>query len=149
MNDISFYLPVLAYAKSWPGNAYVYHFNEPNPWDGPNKGQASHSLDVAYFYQNYNDYLNSDEQAVAQAIAEDFLKFCHGLVPWPAVGREGSSSPYTARVYGPSSQKEITGIASQEHEYGGRTVRRSTLPVIAQQVPPDELLKVVHIFRSS
>jgi len=31
--DINFFAPAIAIAKGWPGKAYVYHFNEPNPWD--------------------------------------------------------------------------------------------------------------------
>lgn len=81
-------------------------------------------------------------------MAQDFLKFCHGLAPWPALGSQGASS-YTARVYGPSSKKEISSVVSQEHEYGGKTLRREVIPKISQKVPLDELANVVDIYRLS
>jgi hypothetical protein len=146
MNDIRFFVPVLSYAKSWPGNVYVYYFNEGNPWEGPQIGRSSHILDVAYFYQNYNDYLDSDQQAVAKAMAEDFLKFCHGRAPWPAL-ESGDTSSFSARIYGPSSKKQITGLVSQE--YGGNSLRREIIPKIAEKVPLDELGHVISIFQSS
>lgn len=31
---LGFLAPVVSLARGWPGKAYVYHFNEPNPWDG-------------------------------------------------------------------------------------------------------------------
>lgn len=47
---ISFLAPAMAFASGWPrpSNACMYHFNEPNPWDGPFKGEATQFLDVAF-----------------------------------------------------------------------------------------------------
>jgi hypothetical protein len=40
--DIAYVAPALAYARSFPGKAYYYHFNEPNPWEGLFKGYSTH-----------------------------------------------------------------------------------------------------------
>jgi hypothetical protein len=134
---------VVTYAKRWPGKAYVYYLNEGNPWEGPEKGRTSHILDIAYFYQNFSEYLDSDQQAVSKAFASDFLKFCHGLAPWPAVDK----TSFTARVFGPSSKQQISDISSQE--YGGNTLRRGILLKHAAKVPLDDLVKVAGVFQSN
>jgi hypothetical protein len=135
---------VLTYAKGWSGDVYVYYFNEENPWDGAWKGRSSHILDLAYFFQNFNEFLTPDQQAVGTAMAEDFFKFCHGVASWSPV--KDVESRFTARVYGPSREKRTTSVVSQP--YGGETQRRSTLFDYADKVPLDKLSKVFGIFRS-
>lgn len=84
-NDVGFYAPTIAYTKGLASNGkpvYVYHFNEGNPWDGPNKGEANHVLDIAFLFLNYNEYLGSEQKASAEAFAEAFLKFVAGKEPW-------------------------------------------------------------------
>ncbi|KAL1987849.1 hypothetical protein VTN96DRAFT_2252 [Rasamsonia emersonii] len=147
LNDVVFFAPVLTYVKGWPGNAYVYYFNEENPWDGPWKGRSSHILDLAYLFQNYNEFLTPDQQAVATAFAEDFFKFCHGVAPWSPVQGGDIESGFTARVYGPSREKRVTSVVSQP--YGGETQRRRTLFDYVDKVPLDNLSKVFGIFKSS
>lgn len=147
LNDIVFFAPVLTYVKGWPGNAYVYYFNEENPWDGPWKGRSSHILDLAYLFQNYNEFLTPDQQAVATAFAEDFFKFCHGVAPWSPVQGGNIESGFTARVYGPSREKRVTSVVSQP--YGGEAQRRRILLDYADKVPLDNLSKVFGIFKSS
>ncbi|KAL1852578.1 hypothetical protein Plec18170_005709 [Paecilomyces lecythidis] len=139
-NDISFFAPVLTFVKGWDGNAYVYYFNEGNPWEGPWKGRSSHILDLAYFFQNYKEFLSPAQQAVATALAEDFFKFCHGVAPWPAVKDGNLESGFAARVYGPSDEKRAAAVVSQP--YGGETMRRSILFDYADKIPLDLFAKV-------
>ncbi|KAL2222273.1 putative carboxylesterase [Thermoascus aurantiacus ATCC 26904] len=146
MNDVSFFAPVLKFAQGWDGNAYVYYFNEGNPWDGPWKNRASHILDLAYLFQNYREFLTPAQQAVASAFAEDLFMFCHGLPPWPAVKNGDIENGFTARVYGPSDVKPPAGTVSQP--YGGESMRRSILFDYAARVPLDDLAKVAAAFRS-
>lgn len=40
--------------------AYVFHFNEPNPWEGRFKGVAGHLTDTAFLFQNYEEYLDEE-----------------------------------------------------------------------------------------
>ncbi|KAJ9288700.1 hypothetical protein DTO021C3_3729 [Paecilomyces variotii] len=139
-NDISFFAPVLTFVKGWEGNAYVYYFNEGNPWEGPWKGRASHIVDLAYFFQNYREFLTPAQQAVATALAEDLFKFCHGVAPWPAVKGGNLGSGFAARVYGPSDEKLATSVVTQP--YGGETMRRSILLDYADKIPLDLFVKV-------
>ncbi|RFU24125.1 hypothetical protein B7463_g12213, partial [Scytalidium lignicola] len=82
--DIAFLAPVLSYANAWPGNTYVYHFNEPNPWEGPWKGQTGHVLDVSLLFMNFADTLTPEQKTIGHAFADHFLKFFNGIAPWPA-----------------------------------------------------------------
>jgi carboxylesterase type B len=119
--EISFYAPALAFAKGWPqtkeNKFFLYHFNEGNPWEGRFKGEAGHILDVAFLFQNFNEFLTDEQKAVAHAYAEDFINFVNGEDPWPPV--EGGK--IGARVYGPSSAG-ITAkyVASGNPEEVGR-----------------------------
>ena len=90
--DIAFLAPVHSYAAAWPGNAYVYHFNQPNPWDGPWKGQTGHVLDVASLFMNFEGALTVEQRAVGEAFAENFIKFFNGIVPWPAYRQDDPST---------------------------------------------------------
>src|SRR5450755_1817479 len=57
--DVSFALPTRYLTRSWASSsvpdskAYLYHFNCLNPWDGPWKGYATHSIDIIFALQNY------------------------------------------------------------------------------------------------
>ncbi|KAJ5643447.1 uncharacterized protein N7484_005954 [Penicillium longicatenatum] len=139
-NDISFHAPALSYALGWAGNAYVYYFNEGNPWDGPWKGRANHILDVAYLFQNFNDFMSPEQAAVGSAFAEDIFKFCYGVAPWPATSNQIDSAP-SARIYGPSDQGTITGVSQQL--FGDNTLRRRILFDCASEVSLDDLAKVL------
>jgi hypothetical protein len=140
VNDISFNAPALSYALGWPGNAYVYYFNEGNPWDGPWKGRANHILDVAYLFQNFNDFMSPEQAAVGSAFAEDIFKFCYGVAPWPATSNQIDSAP-SARIYGPSDRGTTTSVSQQL--FGDDTLRRRILFDCASEVSLDDLAKVL------
>ncbi|KAK5054420.1 hypothetical protein LTR84_001310 [Exophiala bonariae] len=95
-SDIGFYAPMLSLASGWPGESYLYHFNELNPWDGPGKGEATHVLDVAFLFQNYNQFLSADQKTSAQEFAKHVIAFVNGGAPFPA----HSSKNGGAQVYG-------------------------------------------------
>ncbi|KAL4864391.1 hypothetical protein BDV12DRAFT_14371 [Aspergillus spectabilis] len=146
INDVLFFTPVLTFAQGWKGNAYVYYFNEGNPWEGPWKDRTNHILDLAYLFQNFREFLSPDQQAVATAFAEDFLKFCYEQAPWPAISKGSVTSGFTARRYGPSSEATAAGTVTQA--FGGQSQRRSNLYDFSDKVPIDELAKVFNVFMS-
>ncbi|KAL2863394.1 putative carboxylesterase [Aspergillus lucknowensis] len=146
INDIVFFTPVLTFAQGWKGPAYVYYFNETNPWDGPWKGQTNHILDLAYLFQNFRETLSPAQQAVATAFAEDFFKFCHGQAPWPAISKGTVTDGFTARVYGPSSEGSFIGTVAQAH--GLQSKRRPNFYDLTDRISPDELAKVFNVFMS-
>lgn len=146
LSDIVFHAPVLAFASGWRGNAYVYHFNEGNPRDGQWKGRANHILDVAYLFQNFREYLGQEENGVSVAFAEDFFKFCLGVVEWPAVTPGEISAGFSARVYGPSHQGIISGITNVS--FGKESRRRGILFDPALNISLDQVAEVVSVFQS-
>ncbi|KAF1949059.1 alpha/beta-hydrolase [Byssothecium circinans] len=113
-SEISFYAPARAFAAGWPKTAksklFLYHFNEGIPWEGRFKGEAGHILDVAYLFQNFNEFLTEEQKAVARQYGEDFIEFVNGGDPWPPV----QGDKFGARVYGPSSE----GITAKYVESG-------------------------------
>ncbi|KAF2660705.1 para-nitrobenzyl esterase [Lophiostoma macrostomum CBS 122681] len=96
--DIAYAGPALAFARSWHGKAYYYHFNEPNPWDGLFKGCSTHVLDAAFLFQNYNEKLSPEAREVAVSLAKAFLNFANGTEPWQAFHRDQGN----AQTFGPS-----------------------------------------------
>lgn len=132
MTDIAFLAPALTYARSWSSRAYLYFFNEPNPWAGPWKGKATHILDVAFLFQNYNDFLEPGQRKAAEKFAEDVVLFMNGTEPWKPYGAESG-----ARVYGQSEGDEMeVGYMDVEDEKSGR---RSTIFEVARIVGLDAI----------
>ncbi|OBT82647.1 hypothetical protein VE02_07942 [Pseudogymnoascus sp. 03VT05] len=135
--DIGFLAPTISLANGWPGAAYVYHFNEPNPWDGPWKGEASHILDVAFLFQNFSEFLEEEQKESARTFAADFIHFVNGKAPWQewAPGKG-------AKVYGPSVADE--GVKCQWIAYADdrptvESGRESTILQLAEEIPLDEM----------
>ncbi|PSN62539.1 para-nitrobenzyl esterase [Corynespora cassiicola Philippines] len=119
VTDVAYYAPALAYAKSWPGKAYYYNFNELNPWDGALKGLSTHLLDAVFLFQNYNEHLTEEARQVAVTMARDFIKFANGLEPWKQFNKEAGGT----KVYGPSE----TSIEKFTDGQGWGQGRRDTL----------------------
>ncbi|KAK5195057.1 hypothetical protein LTR99_002704 [Exophiala xenobiotica] len=87
-NDICFYLPEETFARNWPGPTYVYHLNEPNPWDGPFKGQCTHIFDVALLFKNFDQHLDSSAKAVGEKLGDSIIEFVSGQAPWQATTKD-------------------------------------------------------------
>ncbi|PVH72445.1 alpha/beta-hydrolase [Cadophora sp. DSE1049] len=94
-NDLLFYLSARVFTRAWPkcsdigSEAFQYHFNCPNLWDGPWKGHASHALDSAFLLQNFNSDLSSGQAKVAERFAKDLIMFINGKDAWPAYRCDG------------------------------------------------------------
>ncbi|KAJ6133836.1 hypothetical protein N7523_000158 [Penicillium sp. IBT 18751x] len=147
ISDIMCHAAALSFARGWSGNAYVYHFNEGNPWDGPWKGRANHILDTAYLFQNFTEYLSPEQRAVGTAFAEDFFKYCHGIKPWPTITPGNIRDGFSARVYGPSDKGMISRVATEA--FGGVSMRRGILFDSADSVSLDEYARVFAIFMTT
>ena len=100
-SDLKFFSSSLAYARAWPGRAYLYQFKEANPWEGPFRGRATHVLDVALLFQTYNHALPAEAVEVARRFARDLVTFAHGEDPFPTLeaGKGG-------RVYGSQATED-------------------------------------------
>lgn len=92
-NDICFFAPSIELAAHFAGTSYVFCFNEPNPWPGDFQGYASHILDAAFLFQNYNACLDEGQKANAVRLATDVIAFVNGKAPWKAFneGQHGTA----------------------------------------------------------
>ena len=128
-SDINFYAPALAFAKAWDGKAYLYHFNEVNPWDGPWKGYATHVLDVAYLFMNYSEHLSPEQSTLASKFAEDVIMFVNGQAPWPAFDSEEP----VARVYssGEADGKATSDVVPENRDVWSRLTEQVDLDALS------------------
>ena len=104
ITDVQFYAPVIEFAKAWP------HSNEPNPWDGPHKGEASHVLDIEFLLQNFNDHLGPEQQGTAQRLAQDIITLVNGQDPYPLHDQENRG----AKFYRPPADPRVKYAQSKE-----------------------------------
>ncbi|CAK7235009.1 hypothetical protein SCUCBS95973_009125 [Sporothrix curviconia] len=79
--DIGYRASAHTLASTFHGQTYLLQFAEPNPWDGPFKGYTTHVLDVAFFFQNYNDFLSSSQIVTAENFADDVIRFANEDAP--------------------------------------------------------------------
>ncbi|KAK3681248.1 Alpha/Beta hydrolase protein [Podospora appendiculata] len=89
MSDISFFLPAVDFADKFTNKALVAAFNEPNPWAGLFKSHASHILDVAFLFQNFNASLDEGQRAIAVTFGGDVIAYVNGETPWQGKDRAG------------------------------------------------------------
>jgi len=136
ITDISWVGPTYAFADAWAkaGNeALVYFFNEPNPWEGQFKDEATHVLDIAFLFQNFNEFLDEAPKAVAVGLAKDVIQFANGKAPWEAWKGEGPG----AKVYkAGKGGKGGSFVSSAELE---ETKRRQRLNEVAGEAGLDGL----------
>ncbi|PVH76547.1 alpha/beta-hydrolase [Cadophora sp. DSE1049] len=101
-HDIGFYAPLVTIASGFPGKSYVFHFNEPNPWKGRYQGVATHILDAAFLYQNYNEFLDDDQRSSAELFGKHFIKSVVRGEPFPEYSAENGG----AMVYGAEGERQ-------------------------------------------
>ncbi|KAH7161038.1 hypothetical protein EDB81DRAFT_643232, partial [Dactylonectria macrodidyma] len=118
LNDALFYTPVFTIAQSFPRRSFVYLFNEPNPWDGPSRGEAVHILDVAFLFQNFNEHLDAKQAESAREFGRDLIAFVNGQEPFPTHDAQAGG----AKVYGPPSKAGSAFVKSKDPaDYGRRS----------------------------
>jgi hypothetical protein len=140
--DIAFFAPVHSFATAWPGNSYIYHFNEPNPWEGPWKGQSGHVLDVSFLFMNFEAFLTAEQKAVGESFAGNFIKFFNGIMAWPAFKQD---TPFSLIIGGSERSRGPTYV-SHSHD-PKETGRRQEIYVFAQVVGLDALIDAWNAFR--
>jgi carboxylesterase type B len=140
IHDIMFYAPAEMIASAWPaGRSYLYHFNEPNPWPGRWQGHASHLTDLAFLWQNYEEALAPASRQVSRHFSADLISFINGRAPWTAY-RAAESSPPMARIYGPSDNGSVAGVAVAR---SGACGRRQCIWKFIDEIGADLLYDVV------
>ena len=137
-NDIQFYAPTFLLAQNLEKKTriHMYRFNEPNPWDGPWKGEASHILDLALLLQNFSEFLDGPVRAMGEEFALDVIAFVHGKDPW-ARWREGEK---LAKVLGPQGKVEVVEDVPE------KVGRRDIILRVADEVGYDKLNDALRSF---
>ncbi|CAK7236636.1 hypothetical protein SBRCBS47491_009705 [Sporothrix bragantina] len=110
INDVAFSVPAVELAAHFPNKSYVLAFNELNPWDGLFQGEASHILDVAFLFQNFNGQLSPEQQKVAVQFGTDVISFVSGEEVWPAFNR----TEHAMAVYEKGSRKIVEPPSEEE-----------------------------------
>lgn len=120
VNDVGYYAATVSFARGWPeGKLRTFAFNEPNPWEGLYKGEATHVLDVVFMFQNYNDKLSLGQRKAAENFGLDMARFIAGQEPWAAY----SQAKRSAKVFGPSGSEPLSKVIDDnESEESGRRV---------------------------
>ncbi|KAF2094412.1 alpha/beta-hydrolase [Rhizodiscina lignyota] len=132
-SDLNFFAPAVHFAAAFKGKSYVFHFNELNPWDGPMKGLATHILDVAFLFQNFNERLSEEQRSTAVQLGKDIISFVNGEAPWPPYNTENG-----AGVYAHGKREYVTAA--------GSTGREDTVFQLAEKAGLDQLLDVWQAF---
>jgi hypothetical protein len=140
--DIGMVAPTLTYAKGWLGEAFVYFFNEPNPWEGRFKGHSSHILDVAFLFQNYSAHLSAAQKESSTRFAADVIKFVNGKAPWTAFDEKSLS----VRVYGPSETENRAVVLEVEGNQTELTKRRGDIFQFATEPGLDVISNAFGLF---
>lgn len=140
-NDILYAIPAITLAKLWSGStvegtrSFLYHFNCPNPWPGPWKGEASHVLDVALALQNHREQLNTGQRQCGERFGKDLIRFVNGLEVWQEY--EQSTHPtsmvYTATIDGQEDDSTIAYDANSKH-IGRRTAMQQMGELVHDKV---------------
>jgi carboxylesterase type B len=84
-SDVAFNVPARIVADAlFDGQKPTFRFSfaQGNPFPGPYAGQATHILDLLYFFQNYNQALPPADRKVAERLATQLLAFVSGEEPW-------------------------------------------------------------------
>jgi len=155
-NDVLFAQPARVFSRAWsaaavPGTeAFLCHFNCPNPWAGPWKGYATHILDIAFVLQNYNEHLSPGQAKCAERYAKDVIAFVNGASPWARYNENESGSGamvYDADEEGTEDKSRFVPTTSDEA--GKESKRRKFLEHIVKEELFDKLLDVWQMFVAS
>ena len=140
LTDIGFFAPAVTLARKWPVLSFLYHFNEPNSWNGPWKGETTHCLDVVYLFQNFNEHLSQEQRVQAENWARAIIKFVDGQEPFPSC----QSEPQGAMVFGPPTNGSAFVIGDNLEDVG----RHATIFHLGAKFGLDKLNDAMHAFIS-
>ena len=117
--------------------AFFFRIFQPNPFDGPLKGFATHVLDVALIFQNYEEYLPAETAALAKRMAETFLDFANGGVELQA----GGGTDRLVTVWGPAGK--VRQMSAAEYD----TTERQGAAELVKKVGVDKCTRALELFQ--
>jgi hypothetical protein len=92
----------VTYSKAFQDRSFLLHFDQKNTFPGPLQGKASHILDAAYLFQNFNEFLEEKDREVAREFGKRMITFIAGGEPWKKFDAKG-----TALVLADGEVKEV------------------------------------------
>lgn len=134
--DIGYRAPAHALVNSFPGDAFLLEFTEPNPWNGAFKGQTTHVLDVAFLFQNHNELLQQRQVDTAKQLARSVVAFVNGAEPWEKHDLSGSRAVAVFR----------DGTKACKSSNDTATTGYNTLKSVGQDIGLDRLADLVVSF---
>jgi carboxylesterase type B len=79
---VIFHFPSLRLAETFGQKAYLYHFEEPSPYDGPTFGLPVHGQCAVFVYNNDRKFWPESAQRVSLEMMKKWTGFAYGETPW-------------------------------------------------------------------
>ena len=114
LSILMFQFPSMAVAKTYPGDTFYYHQDEPSPYEGITKGHAAHALCSMFLFLNGCDSYPERTRQVSEYLAKSWTAFAHGVDPWPSFNK----AQQFMRL-GPEGSMKLTDFKSDDsRSYG-------------------------------
>ena len=79
---VIFHFPGIAIAEVFGSNAYLYHFEERSPYDGPTHGLPVHGQCAVYLYNPEREAWPESARTTSSEMARLFMAFAYSEEPW-------------------------------------------------------------------
>ncbi|KAF4632773.1 hypothetical protein G7Y89_g5342 [Cudoniella acicularis] len=115
LSVLMFHFPNLRIAETYPGKAYLYHFEEPSPYEGKSNGLPVHGQCAVYIYGTEREVWPETSQEISLNMARLWIDFANGKEPW---GRFSTTEKFMR--FGPgaeSGEKTLADDDSRDYTY--------------------------------
>jgi len=85
---VIFHFPSLRIAETFGGKAYLYHFEEPSPYEGPTFGLPVHGQCAVFVYNNDRKFWPESGQRVSLEMMKKWTGFAYGKELWELYAAE-------------------------------------------------------------
>lgn len=85
---VIFHFPSLRLAETFGGKAYLYHFEEPSPYEGPTFGLPVHGQCAVFVYNNDRKFWPESARRVSLEMMKKWTGFAYGETPWEVYAAE-------------------------------------------------------------
>ena len=112
-----FQIPNFGIAESSGPQTYLYHFEEPSPYQGPTFGVPYHGQCALFMYNNESYQYSDPARSTAVEMARVWTAFAHGQEPW-----EPYSKAHRFMRFGPVGEAvmdDVKNDATREYGYLG------------------------------
>lgn len=103
---VMFHYPSIAITEAFGPNAYLYHFEEPSPYDGPTHGLPVHGQCAVYVYNSEREAWPKSARTTAAEMVKLFTTFAYAQKPW-----ESYSVSKKFQQFGPDGECGMVGFS--------------------------------------